>query len=178
MRIRDCINADIGDEAIRILHKKIGKRKGLEEIENQIRDEAEEAAKESFGGELDRVARVHIERYVQKRMGYMKHAFRKLNNPKTDVSKKRGNFIGDTETKNAKEFGRAKGFERLAKTEKREIFKKWEVGSDGCEDCEANGDEGPIPIDEDFQSGDYAPQAHPNCDCELVYIDTDGNEIE
>lgn len=168
----------IGDDAIRILHKKIGKTKGLDSIEDQIRETATKAAEKSYGGKLDRVAQKHIDRYVDKRMGYMRDAFVKLNNPLTDTSKKRGEFIGDTETRSAKEFGQAKGYERLAKSKGKQIYKAWNNNEDACEVCEENADEGPIPIDEEFPSGDFAPQAHPNCSCYLTFSDDDGNEFE
>jgi len=40
---------------------------------------------------------------------------------------------------------------------------------DGTGPCEINEEKGPIPLDEDFPSGDDAPPAHPNCRCTLVY---------
>lgn len=51
--------------------------------------------------------------------------------------------------------------------------KTWTLGSehdDASEcDCGDNADQGPIPIDEDFQSGDSCPSAHPHCVCICVY---------
>lgn len=178
MKLKDSIElfCSIGEDAIRVLHKKVGKKKGLDAIEQQIRDEATNSAKEAFGDDLDRVAKVHIDRYVSQRMKYMRNAFKKLDNPKTDTSKQRGNFIGDTETKSAREFGRAKGYERLAKSKGKKLFKRWVTGDDPCENCIANEEQGPIPVGEEFQSGDYAPLAHPNCDCELEYTDEEGEE--
>ena len=42
----------------------------------------------------------------------------------------------------------------------------WETESgDPCPECEANEAQGFIDIDEDFQSGDDAPTAHPGCLC-------------
>jgi len=45
--------------------------------------------------------------------------------------------------------------------------KEWVV-SDPCEICQANADEGVVPIDHIFSSGDDAPPAHPNCRCALA----------
>ena len=42
-------------------------------------------------------------------------------------------------------------------------YKQWILGPNPCEICEANAEQGPIPIDEDFDSSDAAPPAHPNC---------------
>jgi hypothetical protein len=180
VKLKDAIMilAGIGDDATKILHKKVGKGKGLDSIEKQIRDTATKAAKKSFGGNLDRVAQAHIDRYVKKRMGYMKKAFKKLDNPKTDTSKQRGDRIGVNETKTARSFGLTKGLERLSRTKKKNIYKAWVTNGDGCDACTANEDEGPIPIEDTFQSGDYAPTAHPGCDCDLEFTDDDGNEVD
>lgn len=178
MKLRDLLTilAGIGDDATRILHKKVGKTKGLDAIEKQIRDKVEGETKKATGGVIDRVAQIHIDRYVSKRMGYMKKAFTKLDNPQTDTSKKRGDFIGDTETKSAKAFGETKGYERLAKTKKKNIYKSWVTGDNPCSDCIANEAEGPIPVGDMYPSGDYSPQAHPGCDCDQEFTDDDGNE--
>jgi len=49
-----------------------------------------------------------------------------------------------------------------------EMMKSWWTTSDDpCEDCLENEDEGPIPMEETFPSGDDAPLAHLNCQCVL-----------
>ena len=180
MKLNDTIKilASIGDDAKQILHKKVGKHKGLSAIEDQIRDEATKSAEGSFGGSLDKVARTHIDRYVSKRMKFMKKAFSKLDNPKTDTSKERADFIGDTETKFAKNFGKTKGFERREKINREGISKQWVTNGDACPTCLDNEDDGPIPVDEEFSSGDYAPGAHPGCNCTLEYTNEDGDELD
>lgn len=45
--------------------------------------------------------------------------------------------------------------------------KTWEVSSDPCPICEANGLDGEIPFDQEFGSGDDEPPAHPNCRCSM-----------
>jgi hypothetical protein len=45
--------------------------------------------------------------------------------------------------------------------------KEWLLGDDPCEICQQNAEASPIPIDEDFPSGDDAPAAHPRCECAL-----------
>lgn len=47
-------------------------------------------------------------------------------------------------------------------------YKQWILGPDPCEVCEDNADASPIPVDEDFPSGDDAPPAHPNCVCAVA----------
>ena len=51
-------------------------------------------------------------------------------------------------------------------------FKKRWVTSSGesCEDCQDNEDQGPIGVDELFQSGDYGPTLHLCCVCYLEMI--------
>lgn len=45
--------------------------------------------------------------------------------------------------------------------------KWWETDANPCAICIANELQGRIPIDEDFDSGDDAPTAHPFCQCSL-----------
>jgi len=48
-----------------------------------------------------------------------------------------------------------------------------------CPDCLANADEGPIPIDQQFSSGDDFGQSHPNCHCTVSYVtDTGQGEVD
>ncbi len=52
--------------------------------------------------------------------------------------------------------------------------KTWLPVSDACEEiCLPNADDGAIDIGEDFDSGDDAPPAHPNCRCSLSYGSAD-----
>lgn len=44
--------------------------------------------------------------------------------------------------------------------------KRWVSSANSCETCQANADQGEIPDDEFFDSGDSEPPAHPNCDCD------------
>jgi hypothetical protein len=39
---------------------------------------------------------------------------------------------------------------------------------EGCDECEMNADQGPIPVGSMFDSGDTEPPAHPNCRCGLL----------
>jgi hypothetical protein len=57
----------------------------------------------------------------------------------------------------------------LRKLERNNVeYKQWILGPNPCETCEENAAEGPIPVDEDFPSGDDAPPAHPNCVCAVA----------
>lgn len=52
-------------------------------------------------------------------------------------------------------------------------YKAWSTAGDNDVDeeiCQANEDDGPIGLDEDFQSGDSEPPGHPNCRCTLVAV--------
>ena len=48
------------------------------------------------------------------------------------------------------------------------------AGPNTCPICEGNADQGPIPVKEDFDSGDPHPPGHPGCEC---YEDA-GEEID
>lgn len=47
-------------------------------------------------------------------------------------------------------------------------YKQWILGPAPCDVCIDNADASPIPVDEDFPSGDDAPPAHPNCVCAVA----------
>jgi len=46
--------------------------------------------------------------------------------------------------------------------------KEWLLGEDPCDICIDNADQGVIPLDDDFDSGDDAPPAHPRCECSVA----------
>lgn len=50
--------------------------------------------------------------------------------------------------------------------------KEWATADDEacCAECDANEAQGAIPLDDDFDSGDDAPPAHPNCRCALLPV--------
>jgi hypothetical protein len=150
------IYADIGDSVQKVFHKKTGKKKGLDSIKNDITDIVKRNAKGN-------VSENDLDAYLGTRMQYMKNVFKKLNNIKTDKSKQRVDLINDTETKSAKWFGKTKGASGKG------LHKLW-IDNDGCDECSANADQGPIPVEDEFQSGDLAPLAHPNCQCELEFM--------
>lgn len=58
--------------------------------------------------------------------------------------------------------------------------KVWLLSNDEgvCDECEGNEAQGEIPLDDDFDSGDDAPPAHPNCRCSMAAITDDGSEEE
>lgn len=52
---------------------------------------------------------------------------------------------------------------------------EWLV-AEGCELCQENADASPIPLGQEFPSGDTEPPAHPNCMCALApYYDTEND---
>lgn len=57
------------------------------------------------------------------------------------------------------------------------VAKQWyDVGADDI--CAENSAQGAIDIGDDFESGDNAPPAHPNCRCGMQLIYPDGSEEE
>lgn len=67
-------------------------------------------------------------------------------------------------------FARNQGALIAAKQSGVVLGKKWELGEEACELCEANAAQGQVGLDGVFQSGDEAPPAHPNCRCSLGYV--------
>jgi hypothetical protein len=163
------IYAQVGTIARRVFNKKIGKTRGLDKIESELRDIATENAQEVYGDELDSDTENAINEFVGTRIKQLKRSFRQLDN---DQIKRQPELIDTTETDAAKWFGQTKGHEAKGDG----AYKMW-TALDPCEECAANEDEGPIPVGEEFQSGDYAPPAHPNCTCDLEYVDEDGDPL-
>jgi len=54
-------------------------------------------------------------------------------------------------------------------------MKEWSTAEDGdvCDICTENEEQGPIPLDDVFLSGDDAAPAHPNCRCVIVAVIAD-----
>jgi SPP1 gp7 family putative phage head morphogenesis protein len=90
----------------------------------------------------------------------------------------RASLIARTETSIAQNKGTLSGYKASGVVEK----KVWLTADDDLvdeEDCAPNGEQGAIGLDEDFQSGDDAPPAHPNCRCVLApVVETQEAETE
>jgi len=157
---------DIAKAARHVYTKRTGKQRGLDVIEQQIRSTVERRYLK-HADNFSKASRSRIEDYVDERMGYVHNAFRALGNPATDRSDERADYIGDFETHSAKSFGRTLGWEFSG----REISKEWVAEADACELCLANADDGPIPVEEDFASGDYTVPAHLFCKCTIRYVE-------
>jgi hypothetical protein len=58
------------------------------------------------------------------------------------------------------------------------LKKGWQTSNDEaevCEECRGNEDQGLIDLDDDFESGDEAAPAHPNCQC-VTYVEVEQAE--
>lgn len=67
------------------------------------------------------------------------------------------------------EMNRAMSAATLDKLEALEIeYKQWILDADPCPICEENAEASPIPVGDDFPSGDDGPPAHPNCRCAVT----------
>lgn len=82
-------------------------------------------------------------------------------------SDERALTIASTEITSANSLGALEGY-KVVEEDGTDIKKSWLVMDDGCPICQENADAGPIPLDEEFPSGDQAPGAHPHCRCVLV----------
>jgi len=88
----------------------------------------------------------------------------------TDMSKTRADMISQTETNRALSQGMFQKMQDMGVD-----GKEW-IPTEPCEICQGNTDDGVIPIDEQFSSGDMMPPAHPNCRCCLSPVRLDRNK--
>lgn len=79
-----------------------------------------------------------------------------------DMVASRARMIASTEMNDA--FSEA----TMRKLDRMDVeWKQWITAGACCDECAENEDASPIPIDEEFPSGDQRPPAHPNCRCAL-----------
>lgn len=84
-------------------------------------------------------------------------------------SPERAEMVSRTEIASANSQGAMEGYRAAASTGI-VVLKEWILGPNPCEVCEANAAQGPIPLDEDFESGDDAVPAHPHCECAVIPV--------
>lgn len=93
-------------------------------------------------------------------------------------SEERARVVAHTEIARAHSQGSLSGY-KLAVENGVKLKKLWSVNDSPCTVCETNGDQGAIPLDDVFDSGDDAPPGHPFCECGLVPVvanDDDGEK--
>jgi hypothetical protein len=81
-----------------------------------------------------------------------------------DFSTTRAEMIAQTEVNDAYNHGRISTAVNAGFDEK-----SWDPDGEACPICMDNVEAGWIGIDEEFPSGDFAPTAHPNCDCSIDF---------
>lgn len=94
-------------------------------------------------------------------------------------SEARAETIAQTELNRANSTGAMNGYRRSGVVTQ----KVWLLSNDyDAKDddglCEANADQGPIGLNENFASGDDAPPAHINCQCDVAAIASDDSQEE
>lgn len=81
--------------------------------------------------------------------------------------KDRSEFIASTEIRIANGNANLAGLQAV-KDSGANILKQWDTKDlEACPICIANEDEGPIPLDQEFSSGDQTNPAHPRCFCSV-----------
>lgn len=95
----------------------------------------------------------------------------------------RAELIAETEVRRANSLAALEGYKAAASNLGIGMMKEWLLGENPCDICQENADEGPIPLDELFPSGDDAPPGHPNCECALSPVVSeddvpDGADVE
>lgn len=91
-------------------------------------------------------------------------------------AKDRAETIATTEVSAALHAGMADAATVIGQQQGVEVEKAWNVEDDPCEICLGNVDDGWIPDDILFASGDDGPPQHPNCRCSLSYRTQGGGE--
>ena len=110
---------------------------------------------------VDRIAGI-IEQGIEQQLGSAATG-RLIRQELADMSVYRAAMIAATET------ARAMSAAMLDKLGAVGVeYKQWIPSADACEICLANVDQGAIPVDDEFDSGDDAPPAHPNCRCAVA----------
>lgn len=93
-------------------------------------------------------------------------------------SDQRAETIARTEIRRANSQGALEGY-KGAKSVGVAVKKAWSTAGDEAVDeeiCAPNEEQGPIDLDDDFESGDDSPPGHPNCRCSLVPVVEEGEE--
>lgn len=112
-----------------------------------------------------------IEKSIRNKRG-VPGLMRDLRGELTEMSKTRAETIARTETSDALEEAFMERTKEMGVTGKRVVVH--EIGDYPCEICDANADEGDVPIDHVFQSGHVRPPFHPNCVCALAPVMLEG----
>ena len=89
----------------------------------------------------------------------------------------RAELIADTEIRWANSVGALEGY-KAARGAGVSVMKEWLPAEDACDICQENADVGPIPLDDEFPSGDTETPAHPNCKCSISPVVEDSNETD
>ena len=91
----------------------------------------------------------------------------------------RADLIAETEVARANSQGALDGY-RQAGEAGVHVMKEWLIASENvCDDCQDASDQGPIELDEVFDSVDEdAPPGHPNCRCALAPVVINDDEDE
>jgi hypothetical protein len=93
-------------------------------------------------------------------------------------SEDRADMIAGTEIARANSVGALEGY-KAARDAGVKVMKAWLPDDEPCDEiCRPNVDQGPIDLDEDFDSGDGEPPGHPGCRCALIPVTEDNSGTE
>ena len=121
--------------------------------------------KDSQGGELQQATREAIQRLLTEasESGMSEADVADMLETDFAFSANRAIMIARTELRRADSYGNLAAYKEGGAE-----GKQWLTSPDACPECEANADQGAIPISDPFASGDDAPPAHPNCRCDII----------
>lgn len=85
----------------------------------------------------------------------------------TAFSEERAELIANTEIARVNSEASLESYRGARDEAGVKVKKEWLLAPDPCPICEANNEQGAIDLDDNFQSGDATPPAHPNCRCSV-----------
>ncbi len=88
----------------------------------------------------------------------------------TGFSEERAELIAHTEIARVNSMASVESYRGARDDLGVNVKKEWLLADNPCETCQANAEQGAIDLDDDFQSGDASPPAHPNCECAVAPV--------
>lgn len=176
---------DIFEDAANIMLAQLGVER-TDEIVNRVNERAVEWSGKRAGelvrtgpdgrAVLDQTTRNMIRETISKGLeaGQSAEDIAKALETAYAFSEDRARLIAMTEIARANSEGSLESY-RAARDAGVDIKKAWFNLEDSCEICAANAAQGPIDLDEPFQSGDMTTPGHPACRCATTPVVGDNN---
>jgi hypothetical protein len=162
----------VAADAAAVALAQVGVDAGSDGLTNQVFDRAVDYAAARSGEMVSQVTdatRDRIRELVAKGLAdnVGRDGIAKLLEDDLEFSEERAERIANYEVTAANGAGKLEGY-RLAIAAGVDVEKEWLADEGACPECLANEAQGPIPVDEPFQSGAMAEPDHVNCECSVI----------